>query len=39
VQVDKTMMISKLYKKSVKRDIMKRLAINKLDNYNEFDLD
>lgn len=39
VQVDKRVMISKLYKKSVKRDIMKRLAVNKLDNYNEFDLD
>lgn len=39
VQVDKRVMISKLYSKSIKRDIMKRLAKNKLDNYNEFDLD
>jgi hypothetical protein len=39
VQVDKTMMISKLYKKSVKREIMKNMASKKLENYNEFDLD
>jgi hypothetical protein len=39
VQVDKRVMISKLYQRQVKRDIMKKLAKTKLDNYNEFDLD
>lgn len=39
VQVDKTTMISKLYRKSVKRDFMKKLAKDKLNDYNEFDLD
>lgn len=39
VQVDKTTMISKLYQRSVRRDIMKKLNKDRLNDYNEFDLD